>query len=349
MKKVKLKTYLIIIILIICGVVLFYQVGNRSINIVGTTNDQQSGNVQKDQGKQEGINLITGIKCENYNQRPFAVMLAEDPTTRPLSGISSADLVIEMLVTDNITRMMAVWGCESPEEIGSVRSARHDFIPLAMGLDAIYAHWGGSHFALDILDSGTIDSISALKDPYGAFWRKSNISAPHNGFTSINRLKNAAEKLGYRLISQFKGYPHLANSDSENKDKKILTINYPNPYQVYYKYNPQTNSYKRFRNNKPEIDKLTNEQVEIKNIVIMRAESKMIELPQYNDVEVEGSGELVVYRNGQEIKGTWRKEGNYQATKLYFLDQKGEEIKFVLGKIWVEIVNPNTSVIWEAI
>lgn len=342
-----IKAYLILAGIIIIGIILFWQLGGRSINIKGPEiPEDEEAFKPTDEG---GINPITGLACENYNRRPIAVMLAMDPITRPLSGIGAADLVIEMpVITGSITRLMAVYVCEEPEEIGSLRSSRHDFISLAMGLDAIYAHWGGSHYALDKLNAGIMDNIDALKNPYNAYWQKSGISMPHNGFTSMERLVNAAEKLGYRLINEFEGYPHIQNSESRAQNiEGELTIGYGGSYRVFYEYDSKTNSYLRWRGGTEEIDELTGKQVEVQNIVIMRAVSRMIEPPDYNDVDVEGAGTAIVYRNGEEIKGIWKKQGKYQPTKLYILDSKGKEIKFVPGKIWIEIVEPYQEIKWE--
>ncbi len=353
-----IKIYFILAILIIAGIILFWQLGSTSIEIQGLDSEKSEKINFKPVNKGE-VSPITGLECQNYNRRPIAVMLAMDPITRPLSGIGMADLVIEMpVITGSITRLMAVYVCEAPAEIGSLRSARHDYIPLAMGLDAIYAHWGGSHFALDKLDAGIMDNIDAMKNPYNAYWQKSGIPMPHNGFTSYARLLNSAEKLGYRLINKFEGYPHLeklklpaqgwsASGGKTQMSKGELTIGYTGRYRVYYEYNPETNSYKRWRAGTPEIDKLTNKQVEVQNVVVMRAASRMIQPPDYNDVDVEGTGEAIVYRNGEEIRGTWKKEGRYQPTKLYFLDSNGKEIEFTSGKIWIEIVEPNTVINWE--
>ena len=339
------KIYFIIAAVIILGVVLFWQLGDRSVDVKGPGVSEDK---ETEQGKP---NPITGLKCENYNRRPVAVMLATDLVTRPLSGISQADLVIEMpVVTNIITRLMAVYVCESPEEIGSVRSSRHDYIPLAMGLDAIFAHWGGSHFALDKLDAGIMDNIDAMINPYNAYWQKSGISMPHNGFTSFTRLLNAAEKLGYRLENKFEGYPHLKVQSPKSKVQSPngrLIIGYPGNFRVYYEYNPDTNSYLRWRGNIKETDKNNGKQVEVSVIAVMRAASRMIELPEYNDVDIEGTGEAIIFQNGEEIRGTWKKEGRYQPTKLYFLDEKGKEIKFTPGKIWIEIVEPYNEVKWE--
>lgn len=336
----KLKIIIVVMVLAV-GLFLFYQLGGRSFEIGGSKENKPANKGE--------LNPITGLECENYNQRPMAVMLATDPETRPLSGISQADLVIEMpVVTNIITRLMAIYVCESPEEIGSVRSSRHDYIPLAMGLDAILGHWGGSHFALDKLDAGIMDNIDAMKNPYNAYWQNWSKPMPHNGFTSYSNLLNAAEKLGYRLENEFSGYPHLKDTQYELLDKSgKLTIGYPGKYKVYYEYNPETNTYLRWRNNEKEIDKNNNKQAEISVVVVMRAASQMIQIPDYNDVDVEGEGEAIVYQNGEEIKGYWKKEGSYSKSKLYFLNDNGKEIKFTPGKIWIEIVEPYNEIKWE--
>lgn len=338
----KFKIILIVVIILVIGGVAFWFFGGRNVNIVN--NNQK----QEEPANKNGISPITGEKCANYNRRPFAVMLATDAITRPLSGISQADIVIEMpVITGGITRLMAVFGCESPEEIGSVRSARHDFIPLALGLDAIYAHWGGSHFAYDQLNKKIIDNLDAMVNPYESFFRKPGIPMPHDGFTTMDKLLNAATKLGYNLENKFSGYPHLTKSESKIDKNGRLIIGYGGEFKVSYAYDKEENIYARYRNNIKETDKNNNNQVKVSVVIAMRAESYMIEPPDYNEVKVEGEGEAKIYQNGEEIKGFWKKTGTYSNSKLTFLDGNGKEIEFTPGKIWVEIVEPSTEVKWE--
>ena len=340
--KIKLSLIIGFVIIIIIAGLWFFKFGEKSVEI------NNSGQNKEDEKAEIGISSIAGLECENYNQRPIAIMLAEDPITRPLSGISDADLIIEMpVITGSITRMMAVFQCEIPEEIGSIRSARHDFIPLALGLDAIYAHWGGSHYALDKLDAGIIDNLDALKDSYAAFFRKSGIEAPHNGFSSASKLLNAAKKSGYRLEDEFSGYPHLENAKAQIEQKGKLTIGYGGPYRVYFEYNPQTNTYKRWRADQREVDKNNGNQAEASVVVVMRAQSRMIEPPNYNEVQIEGEGEAKIYQNGEEISGFWRKTGTYSKSKLTFFGEGNEEIKFTPGKIWIEVAEPLQEVKWS--
>lgn len=296
------------------------------------------------------ISPLSGLACLNYQRRPIAIVLANDPVARPLSGLSQADLVIEMpVITSSITRMLAFYVCELPEEVGSMRSARHDFIPLAEGFDAILVHWGGSHFALDKLNAGTIDNVDALKNPYNAFYQKASTPQPHNGFSSANRLLNSIRKLGYRLENQFEGYEFQAQSKKHKvqNDNSKLKIQYSYPYNVEYQYDPETNSYLRWRTGTPEIDANNGQQIRAKNIVVMEVFSKQIEGPYYNDLELEGDGQCRVYQNGEVIPCIWQKSEQAPASKLEFLDENGEEISFIPGQIWIEIVEPGQEVIWE--
>ena len=329
--------------------------GEKVIEIEGKKENQQDS-APEESTTQLNKSVISGLACENYNRRPIAVILAEDSVARPLSGISKADLVIEMsVITGGITRMMAIFQCGNPGEIGSLRSARHDFIPLSMGFDSILVHWGGSHYALDLLKKKVMDNIDALVNPYQVFWRKKGIPPPHNGFSSMENLIKAAQKIGFRLENNFEGYSHFVFEDAESgreetKEKgwgpQILKIGYPYPYNVEYEYSPETNSYLRWRSGRPEIDKLNGQQVEAKNIVIMRAKSRQLE-KEYNDVDIEGEGKAIVYKNGQEIKGSWQKDKLNPSSKLYFFDEMGEEIEFSPGQIWIEIVEPYQRVSYE--
>jgi len=291
---------------------------------------------------------LSGLACTNANRRPMAVMLAGDPVARPLAGLSEADMVFNVpVITDSMTRLMAIFVCSSPKEIGSVRSARHDYIELARGLDAIFVHWGGSHFALDKLDKGIMDNIDALANPYNSFFRKSGIASPHNGFTSPNRLLEASQKLGYRAEGKEDGYLFFnAIPASSATTTKTLSIGFPGVFAVKYIYDPAKNSYWRWRGGTKEIDRNNGQQVAAKNVVAMITASRQIE-GQYNDVDVSGSGKARIYRNGEEILGTWKKDASDQTSKLYFYDSAGEEIKFVPGQIWVEVVQTNQTISWK--
>ncbi len=305
----------------------------------------------------EGASPLAKEGCKNYRKRPYAVMMPADEKARPLSAISSAEFVVEMpVVKDKITRLMPIFACSEPKEIGAVRSARHDFIPLAAGFDAIFVHWGGSNFALDKLKEGVVDNIDALINPQNTFYRKKGAPRPHNGFTSYTYLKNRGTTFyNYRTTTNFEGYPRIShddygNNDDNNKTDAVynISIGYPEPYNVSYKYNKKTNFYTRFRGGRPEIDKLNGKQVKTKVALVVKTTSRQINT-QYNDVDIAGTGDALIFQNGKMQKATWKKPKKPIDSKLKFVNNEDKEIPLVPGKVWIHIVDKDTKVTGESL
>ena len=307
-------------IAVIVGVGIFLALYKNEFNVLGPE-------------KEKTISPLSGKECENAGSRPLAVMVSSDKEARPLSGIGEADMVFEMPVVENgFTRMMAVFQCGRPEEIGSVRSSRLDFVPLALGLDAIYAHFGGEHTVLEELNNGAIDNIDGLKYDEIYYYRKAGIPRPHNSFTNFTLLGEISSKLGYKLSGGGGSYPHEKERKSrgEIQPPSVFSEN----FRVEWKYNKDANSYLRSRSSKPEIDKNTNKQVETKNVVVIETSASPVN-KDYIRVKTVGSGSAAVYRDGIVINGSWEKKDDH--AKMFFYNKDGKEIDFAPGSIWVEI------------
>lgn len=284
------------------------------------------------------VSPITSEPCEYPDQRPVAIMMAADPVARPLSGIAQADLVFEMPVTPNgVTRMMAVFQCHRPKEIGSIRSARSDFIPLAASVGAILAHWGGEKEALQELDSHVIDNVDAMKYEGTTFWRKSSVKPPHNGFTTIQKLLEKAGELDYPLTNTFSGYPH---GQQERKNLAAfadsVAVNYPDPYNILWTYNEASKRYARSRAGTPELDVTTNGPVQA-GVVILLETSSVFLRDQYISVTVAGQGQARIYQNGTVTSAIWKRDAAL-GSKLSFSDTNGKEIPLASGPLWIEIL-----------
>lgn len=360
LQKNKTMIIAVAIGLILGGIVLWKVLGPKKIS--NLTGSGQTAS-EADKGPQAPLNTdkvsyITGLPCDNYNRRAIAVMEAADVSVRPLSGLSEADMVVEMpAITASITRLMGIYVCNSPKEIGSIRSTRHDYITIAKGLDAMLAHWGGSHFALDMLkNKNTVPDLDAMNNPGGAFFRKDGIPAPDNGFASYDGLRKAAEQLGYRLENHFEGYPHQVESDPSSRPSGgTLRVGFAGVYGVNYTYDPKTNTYLRTWGGKEDTDRSNGQRLAPKNVVVIFAASRQIE-GQYNDVDVEGDGEMHAYMDGREITGKWMKEKKncvinndlvcMTDSKMKFLKDDGTELKFVPGQIWLEVLEPGQTLKW---
>ncbi len=122
-------------------------------------------------------------------------------------------------------------------------------------------------------------------------------------------------------------------------------------YAVRYEYDQANNAYKRFLANAPHIDLNNNQQIEVKNAVVMFAEEKgPIDDKKHLLYTVTGTGDALVFQNGQVVKAKWLKKdptgnGDDREAELFFNDATtGQPIQFVRGQIWISIVSPTTKV-----
>lgn len=114
-------------------------------------------------------------------------------------------------------------------------------------------------------------------------------------------------------------------------------------YNVSWKYDSSKNVYLRFNGGKPHMDHETNEQISAKNLAV-------IEVPEEGPVDKEGhmyyenvgTGKMLLFQNGDVIKGTWKKAT--QSSRMIFSDQNGKEISLVRGTIWVEAIPKGNAV-----
>ena len=138
---------------------------------------------------------FTGILSEEeITRRPVLVTINNHPLARPQSGISDADIVYELAAEGNVTRLLALFQSELPEEIGPIRSARDYFVHIAKGLDAFYVAHGYSPDAKQLLNNRVVDNVNGMQYDGTLFWRSKDRSAPHNSYISEENILTAAEK-----------------------------------------------------------------------------------------------------------------------------------------------------------
>jgi hypothetical protein len=330
------------------------------------------------------VSPISGLSCDNWNKRAVTVMQPSDVQARPAAGFSEADMVIEMpAYTGSVTRLMGVYLCNIPKEIGAIRSARHDYMSLAAGLDAVFIHWGGSHFALDLLKQKVIDSMDCMTSSYCARWPVTGIMRLEDtGHVTGENVQKMMTDLKYRTEGKFQGYPHQEEAPIDQRPSGgHLRVAFKEPYDANYDYDKTTNSYLRVWHDTADTDRNNKQRLAPKNIVVLTAASDQITNTQdykgqglhdpwagveevkntgaesisgrYNNVQIgdpwydsTDTGEAHYYMNGQEIKGTWKKDRSKIDSKLFFYDQDSKEIKFVPGQIWLEILEPGQVLRW---
>ena len=276
---------------------------------------------------------------EHSERRPLGIMIENHPDARPQSGLDKASFIFETPSEGGITRFLAFYVENDADEVGPVRSARTYFIDWADEVRAIYAHAGGSAIALENLK---IDKyICNINHDQDHFWRSKERLAPHNLYTTTDKIRSAAESAKCGLKANYKGYEFKEDREkSERGSSQIITVNFSSAlFQVVYNYDAEKNLYLRSMSGSPHKDKITGGQLSPKNVVVMHADrvTSVTDGTQQSHAVTTGAGKAEVYLDGKEIKGTWKRDSISERTRFY--DELGEEVKFNRGQIWVEVVS----------
>lgn len=358
-KGLKVGILMLVAVLVLGGAYFAFS-GKKSSNVKKIDLDQSKKNAEETPIVNNGpVSPISGLACENWNRRPIAVMQPADVSARPASGFSDADMVIEMpVITASITRLMGVYVCGNPDDVGSMRSSRHDYIALAKGLDAIFVHWGGSHFAKEKLNEGVIDNMNCNNDGGKSAaqycYRKEGMSrGVDTGYAKFAKIIEGAKAFGYRMENKFSGYLHRAEAPVEERPSGgRLRVAFAKPFNASYDYDKESNSYFRIWGKDEDTDRNNGKRIAPKNVAVLMAASEQIE-GQYNNVQIgdpwydsSDSGEAFYYLNGKEYRGNWKKDKSKLDSKLFFYDESGKEMMFVPGQIWVEILEPGQGLGW---
>ena len=312
--------------------------------------------------KKSTIKKQLTIVDENSNQRPIAVMYDNNVGNYAHAGLQDSYINYEIIVEGGLTRIMALFKDKDVALIGPVRSSRHYFLDYAIESDAIYTHYGWSTYAENDIKSLHVNNINGLYDDE-PFWRDSKIAAPHNVFTSTNKIYEYAKKKNYKttsndwkllnyttdnvVLNKPIGTKTVTNEET-GKNEKIdienpelikadsLSIPYSN-YQIRsYQYNSDKKVYMRFMNGEAHIDKITNQQLSFKNIIIEKVSNRQLDSYGRQDLNTTPSGEGYYITNGYALPVKWNKES--RTSKTIYKYSNGKEVKINDGNTFIQII-----------
>ncbi|MBI4058922.1 DUF3048 domain-containing protein [Candidatus Microgenomates bacterium] len=313
-------------------------------------------------------------------RRPLTVMIENHAEARPQSGITSADVVYEAVAEGGITRFLAIFYCGAAAEdvlLAPVRSVRVYYIDWASeyGEKPIFAHVGGAN---DLNVTGdTVKAARAIEKLVDIGWRVKGGNDFDTGLDSgfplfarnYDRLDHPVATEHTMTMSTDLAYKQAEERGFGNKDKKgkawdsqfvlwkfkdaasvgqVTKVSFPFwqnqvDYDVVWILDAATGLWKRENGGKPHTDLNNNEQIQAANVVIMfTKEQGPVDKNKHLLYQTTGSGEAIIFQNGNVIRGTWKKADRTSRTK--FVDTAGKEIPFVPGKIWIEVLPTGTKV-----
>ncbi len=291
-----------------------------------------------------------GFTVPEEGVRPIAVMIDnEGSKVLPQGGIDKAQIVYEAIVEGGLTRLMAVFWGTDPELIGPVRSSRHYFLDFSMEYDAMYAHVGWSTYAQNDITKLKINNINGLYLGTDVFWDLTNDRKNwQDTYTSMEKLEAYADKK-YKTTTDTK-YPFTYNQTevvpTSGQNANSVTFKYPSMTSEY-KYDSEAGLYKRYRYDKPHMERVSGEQLTAKNIIVRYTNSYTIKGDKYGRQEMDttGSGDGYYITGGKAIKIKWSKASRGAQTK--YTDEAGTALTLNRGQTWIQVVPLSSKVTIE--
>ncbi|MBR5245848.1 MAG: DUF3048 domain-containing protein [Clostridia bacterium] len=314
----------------------------------------------------ENMNPLTGLldlSESAQGSRPIAIMVENTSSARPQWGLTSPDLIVEGLVEGGVTRMMWVYADSNkiPDKVGPVRSARHDFVELAAGMNAIYTHWGGSdgktlgkYMAYQAFEKYDMDNIDGTKYENTYFFRdktRTNVSLEHRGYVTKSSIQKAIKNLGYstkQTVEDWVPYKVTVeggkipwNDSSEYSGPcSALQVTYSSSYVYTFRYNAKDQLYYNELNGKKMTDGNNDQQMAVKNAIFIYVPVESMNTDKghvdwkFDAKNIDNKGMYIANGMGQKI--SWKFDAETGSLKFY--DFNNNPLIVHSGKTYIGII-----------
>lgn len=343
LSQVPFKTAVGVCMAIVAGVVFYFFAFERSRNepveFVAVTGAVEQESVIR--------HPLHGAPLREELQEPFIPALVMydgslDVTSRP--GLESAGVVYEALTEGGIVRLMAVFDSSAKvPRFGPIRSTRSYFIDWAEEYGGIYMHVGGSPEALTRLRNvSKLTNIDEMSRGH-YFERDTSLPGPLNVFSTFSswlRIKEQTAMPASAFVTW--KFEEQATRREESAGWQI-EMNFSPSYSMGWVYDASEGAYLRFVNGERDMYANGN-QVKAHNLVAIEVPSKTVDSIGRQDMKTIGSGKAFIMSAGEKIAGWWIKES--PAGRMRFVTENQEEVVFVPGVTWIEVL-PNFDALRE--
>lgn len=295
------------------------------------------------------VNPLTGLRVDpaTLDRRPLVVKVSNAPATvRPQAGLGSADIVFEHTVESGLTRLSAIFYGETPERVGSVRSARLIDTDIVRMYDALLAYSGGSQGVRDDIYWYIPYRRIFLDGATTEFVRDWDIPVPHNLFALPEDIWQRAAELREQTRPEnvngtaFRTLPPAGAHDTATR----LEVRHLSLIAEWF-YDDELRQYLRFTDGEEHGDSLTGEQLAVENVLVVYAYHELSDIVEdvWNDevsyghrISLLQTGDLLLFRDGQVYTGHWSRFN--PGEQLRFLDEQNIPLYLKPGASWIHVV-----------
>jgi hypothetical protein len=277
---------------------------------------------------------------------PALVQVENSPDARPQSGLQKADIVYEYLTEGGITRFTVIYlKPAGGEKIGPVRSARLVALKLVKSYQGVLFYSGASDYVLGVIKDTHVLALDENADGARYMSRDAARRAPHNLFTSGDRLKAGLDRVGAKVTYQLP-----ANGEPAAKGDPVLSLAFDQTFahRVQYTYAAADKTYTYTTDSGVETDEANgNQPLKITNVVLLQVAhhgagyTEDVRGEEGIDFDLQGTGPADVYTRGMHFTATWDLSSPDHPLRL--VGAGGKDFALPAGLTWVNLVDPGTK------
>lgn len=326
--------------LILVVVVLIFSVDNAALDSEADPETEPSPTATVPDDGSSGTTSETGEATEATSAGSqtsgtgsfLAVKVDNAPGARPQVGIGSATLLIEMPVEGGLTRFLAIYPRDASGVVGPVRSLRPVDVDLLPPLAVFVVSTGGQPFVLQALTATGIQHI----DPAALeLFVSGGRELPHDTFLDLDVLMPLIAGPGSDVIGLPAGELPEAAGQASLVELPIGSV----------EFRFEDGAYTRYESGEPFVvlDSLEGQSSSLvhETVIVMFVAERPAGYEDSNGAPVStfdviGSGDLLVFRNGDFVDATWSRSA--QKDPFVFLDGGGRRFGIPEGSTYMAIV-----------
>ncbi|MEV7973613.1 DUF3048 domain-containing protein [Cellulomonas sp. NPDC089187] len=289
---------------------------------------------------------LTGEQGTIEDRAALAVKIENTAVARPQSGLNQADVVWETIVEFEVSRLVAVYHSQVPEEIGPIRSVRPMDTAITSPLNGLLAFSGGQAGILQMVEASPVQALSHDAGIDGMY-RKKGRSAPHNVYATPTALWSQADPEHQSSPERQFAVARTAEAATATQIGAPATrmdFDLSGQSKPSWVWNGEV--WQRWEGSSEAMDAADNTQVHADNVVAIVAAHPNTgfaaqggaPVPTYTLV---GTGTGTLATGGKTVDVTWQKDSETAPLRLLLPD--GTEAQLAPGNTWVELVPAETG------
>jgi len=250
------------------------------------------------------------------------------------AGIHQADVVYEEVVEGDITRLAAIFNSQAPDRVGPVRSVRKTDQSIVWPIGGIFAYSGGAAYAIDSINTAPVKQLDETRAGSMMFRDPdSSRYAPYNLWAHVDQMYDADGKPvppPPLFVYRKPGAPAGGTA------AVAVSVGFTTGFNTLWTWDKKSGTWLRTagRSGAPDID-AENVRIAPRNVVVMQVKYLGGAGVEQSEAQLTGSGDVMVFTDGKEIKGTWSRPDLSKPARL--LNSTGGAIRLTPGQTWVEL------------